>query len=128
MALLGCACMGWFPSACEQEAFQTRDEPTEMPNSGSEERQASGGPSLALGSQGRMAFHSLGLLCEVFFFLLSQSLSVDIFMTAQFDSLKTNGAQLREMNSKEGVCPFRGVGFLFCCIFPPSHPPIPLYV
>lgn len=76
MALLGCARMGWFPSAREQEAFKTRDEPTETPGSSSEEQQASGRPSRGI----RLSRGGWPLTCSVYFvrffsFLLPECLS-----------------------------------------------------
>lgn len=118
MAPLGCACMGWFPSACEQETLKTRDEPIDTPGSSSEEQQASGSLSRGIRlSRGGWLLTCLVYFASFFFFFFCQSLSVDIFMTAQFDSLKTSSVQLREMNNKEGVCHLRGVGFfilLYC--------------
>lgn len=89
--------------------------------SSSEEQQASGGPSRGIRlSKGGWPLTCLVYFVRVFFFFC-QNLSVDILMTAQFDSLKANIMQLCEMNNKEGVCHTRGVGFFILLYLSPPH-------
>lgn len=85
----------------------------ETPGSSSEEQQASGSPSrgIQLSRGGWLVTYLVCFVRFFFFFFFCQNLSVDVFMTAQFDSLKKSNVQLCEMSNKEGVCHPRGVGF-----------------